>query len=100
MTDVPWLEVTATGIALKLHVQPGARKAGPAGSFDGLPKVRLRARAREGAANRELVKWLSSMLDVPASCVSIASGSRSRRKRVVVEGQGRVLAVRARELLG
>jgi uncharacterized protein (TIGR00251 family) len=100
MTDGSWLDVTATGIALMLYVQPGAAKAGPAGLFDGIPKVRIRSRAREGAANRELVRLLAKALGVPASRVRIASGSRSRRKRVLVEGQGASLASRARELLG
>ncbi len=100
MTDDSWIEVTPAGISLTLYVQPGARDAGPAGLFDGVPKVRIRSRAREGAANKELVRLLSRTLGVPAGSVRIASGSRSRRKRVVIEGQGDALAARARDLLG
>ena len=100
MTDTSWLEVTSTGISMALYVQPGARDAGPAGTFDGLPKVRIRSRARDGAANKELVSFLSKVLGVSARCITIASGPHSRRKRIVVEGQGDVLAGKARTLLG
>ena len=99
MTTDSWLEVTSDGISMTLYVQPGARQAGPAGTFDGLPKVRIRSRAREGAANKELLRLLSKAFGVPTSRIVIASGSSSRRKRVVVLGQGDLLADRARELL-
>jgi uncharacterized protein (TIGR00251 family) len=95
-----WLEPTSAGICLTLYVQPGASKAGPSGTFDGLPKIRLRSRAREGAANEELVRLLSKALGVPRSSVSISSGSHSRRKRITVEGPTEDLSSQARELLG
>jgi uncharacterized protein (TIGR00251 family) len=56
------------------------------GSFDGLPKIRLAAAAREGEANRELVRFLARELGVPRSAVSIRSGRRSRRKSLEIEG--------------
>jgi uncharacterized protein YggU (UPF0235/DUF167 family) len=40
----------------------------------------------DGAANAELVRALSSALDVPARDISIVSGERGRRKVVEIRG--------------
>ena len=48
--------------------------------------VRLHAAPVDGAANAELIQVLAEALDVPKRAVSIASGERSRQKRVRVEG--------------
>jgi uncharacterized protein (TIGR00251 family) len=73
-------------VLLTLYVQPGAGRTGFAGTFDGVPKLRLAARARDGEANDELVRFLSRSLRVPRTSIEIVSGSRSRRKRVRIEG--------------
>lgn len=86
MTTPAWLEESREGVILSVYVQPGARAAGPAGTFDGLPKLRLRSRAREGRANKELLQWLSSSLGVPTRDTRILSGRSSRRKKVEILG--------------
>jgi uncharacterized protein YggU (UPF0235/DUF167 family) len=40
----------------------------------------------DGAANAELIDVLADTLDVPKRAISIVSGTRSRQKRVRVEG--------------
>jgi uncharacterized protein len=70
---------------LELHVQPGARRTEFAGEHDGRLKVRLAARAIDGAANAALIEFLAGKFGVPRRNVTIEQGLRSRRKRVSIE---------------
>ena len=76
---------------LDLHVQPGASRSEFAGRHGERIKVRLAASAVDGRANEALVAFLAAHFGVPRRNVRIAAGSRSRRKRVLIEGvkQGR-----------
>lgn len=65
---------------------PRAGRSGIAGIRDGALLVRLTAPPVEGAANTELIEVLASALGVPKRAVTLASGERSRQKRVRVGG--------------
>ena len=71
---------------LDLHVQPGASQTGFAGQHGDRLKVRLKARAVEGAANEALIAFLADYFAVGRRNIKILSGERSRQKRVSVEG--------------
>jgi uncharacterized protein (TIGR00251 family) len=73
-------------LILELHVQPGASRSEFAGWHGARIKVRLAAPAVDGKANEALVEFLASYFGVPRRSVHIASGLKSRRKRVVIEG--------------
>lgn len=71
---------------LELHVQPGASRTEFAGRHGERLKVRLAARALDGKANEALVAFLAEHYKVPKRNVRIASGLKSRRKRVIIDG--------------
>jgi uncharacterized protein (TIGR00251 family) len=71
---------------LELHVQPGASRSEFAGMHGERIKIRLQARAADGKANQALVEFLAAHYKVPRRSVRIASGLKSRDKRVVIEG--------------
>jgi len=73
-------------LILELHVQPGASRSEFAGWHGERVRIRLAAPAVEGKANAALVEFLASYFGVPRRSVRIASGLKSRRKRVVIEG--------------
>ena len=69
-----------------VRVKPGARKNALV-SFDSESiVVRVAAPPVEGKANAELVSFLSGILGVPKSSVSIIRGHAARTKHVGVEG--------------
>ena len=74
---------------LELHVQPGAARTGVAGLHGERLKIRLAARAVEGAANLALVEFLAAALGAAKRDVTIEAGETSRRKRVSVRGAQR-----------
>jgi len=76
-------------LILDLHVQPGASRTEFAGRHGERIKVRVAARAVDGAANQALIEFLADHYGVPRRSVRIISGLRSRQKRVEIQGAHR-----------
>jgi uncharacterized protein len=74
------------GITLDVYVQPGSRSSIIAGLHDGRLKIKLAARAVEGAANVALCEFIGALLQRPKSSITLISGQKSRSKSVFVEG--------------
>jgi uncharacterized protein len=73
-------------VSFTVRVQPRASRDEIAGEWqDGL-KIRLTAPPVDDRANEALRRLLAARLKVPLSAVRIASGDRSRTKRVEVRG--------------
>ena len=71
-------------LLIEVHVQPGARSEGMSlFSADAL-KVRIMAKAVDGAANAALMACLAKRLHVAKSRVTIRRGEASRRKTVEI----------------
>ena len=67
----------------KIKVITNARKNEISGQMaDGTIKIRIKSKPVRGKANKELIRFLSELLDIPKGDVLIVSGERSRRKRV------------------
>jgi uncharacterized protein len=73
-------------VILEVHVQPGAKRSQFAGQHGDRLKIRLAAPAVDNRANEALVAFLAEHYGVPRRNVRIATGLKSRRKRVVIEG--------------
>lgn len=76
---------------LHVHVIPKSAKnqvlgwaEDPAG--DRWLKVRIAATADDGAANKELIKFLAKTLETPVKNVKLVKGEASRYKTVKIEG--------------
>ena len=79
---LPFVDSSARGHLLHLHVVPGAAKTELAGLHGERLKVRVKAPPSEGAANRELLRFLGELFDVPPSAIEIVRGASGRRKTV------------------
>ena len=75
-----------TGARLNIQVQPGASRNMITRYTDGILHVKIAAPPVRGKANQELVKFLSKLLGVSKSSVTIEKGVTSRRKVVLVAG--------------
>ena len=91
----PWRYSTG-GISVALRVTP----RGGRDDIDGIEtlangrsvvKVRVRAIADSGEANRAVTELLAKVLGVPKAKVKILSGMTSRLKQVAVDGDPRIL---------
>jgi uncharacterized protein len=93
--NLPW-SLSAEGVILRVRVTPKASKD----AVEGLEvtaqgpalKVRVRAVPDKGAANTAVVDTVARWLGVPKSTISLASGSTSRVKSLVIAGDGTSIA--------
>jgi uncharacterized protein (TIGR00251 family) len=79
-------------LELSVHAQPGAKRTEVAGVHGEALKIRVRARAVDGAANEALLEFLAGELQVPRKRCVLISGQTSRQKRVLIEAPDRALA--------
>jgi hypothetical protein len=74
-----------TGAAITVRVTPRTAKNEIHDILDdGTVKIRLTAPPVEGKANKELIKFLSSVLDIPPSSIEILAGQTSHDKLVSI----------------
>jgi uncharacterized protein (TIGR00251 family) len=99
----PW-RYSAQGISVALRVTP----RGGRDDIDGVEtlaggrtviKVRVRAIAEDGAANRAVTELLAKALGVPKARVRILSGATSRLKQIAVDGDPAKLGETLRALI-
>jgi uncharacterized protein (TIGR00251 family) len=98
----PW-RYSAEGVSVALRVTP----RGGRDDVDGLEtlangrtvvKVRVRAIAEGGEANRAVTELLARLLGVPKRHVRVLSGTTSRLKQVAIDGDPRALGDALRKL--
>ncbi|MBB5045398.1 hypothetical protein HNR60_000127 [Rhodopseudomonas rhenobacensis] len=94
---------SAEGISVALRVTP----RGGRDDIDGLDtlangrtvvKVRVRAIAEGGEANRAVTELLAKALGVPKRAVRVLSGTTSRLKQIAVDGDPKLLGETLRKL--
>lgn len=93
------------GIELRLRLQPKASREGfggvaTEGPGAGRLRARVRAAAREGAANAALIALVAKALAVPKSRVTLTAGAKDRNKTLFIAGDGAELQARTAALLG
>ena len=84
MADRPWLREDGASVVLTLHVQPGAKRTGVAGTHAEALKIRLAAPPVDGKANAELLRFLADAFGVPLRNVTLLRGESARAKVVRV----------------
>ena len=77
-----WLRPARDRVEIALHIQPGASRCEIYGPHGDALKIRVAARAVEGAANGALLEFLAQCLGLQLRAVRILRGEKSRRKAV------------------
>ncbi len=70
--------------ALAVRAQPGAKRSGLVGLWNGRLKIALRAPAQAGRANEELIEVLADLLGLQRKSLSLKSGEKNRLKEIVL----------------
>lgn len=71
-------------VLIRVYVQPKASRSRFVGLHDGYLKIAVAAPPVDGKANKEVVKFFASILNVPVRAVTVKSGLQSRKKLVAV----------------
>ena len=96
--SIEFVTIKENGIIFEVLAQPGARTTRIEGLLDNRLKIRLSAKAVDGAANIKLRQFLSTCLKVSKSSVTLLTGEKGRQKTLFVEGDGKILRNRLFEL--
>ncbi len=83
---MPRIEFVGEKIRIRVRVQPRASQTEVAGEHGDAWKVRVAAPPVDGAANRELIRFLAKRIGVPPTRLRVARGERSRTKVVEIDG--------------
>lgn len=73
---------TDTGVEFHVKVVPGASRTQVAGSYDEMLKVRISAAPEKGKANKELIGFLSKLLNLKKNDIEIVSGTTNTVKKI------------------
>lgn len=87
-----WFIASSEGVSLNVSVQPGASSSSFVRIAEGRLKVRIQAKAVDGAANQALIEFLAEKLNVKRASVTIVRGGASRQKTVMIKGETQKLA--------
>lgn len=74
------------GITFAVRIVPRASSTAIAGDYEGAVRIRIAAPPVEGAANRELIRFLAKKFNVPQNAVEIVSGVGSKKKIIRLKG--------------
>jgi uncharacterized protein len=73
-------------VRISIQVQASAKKNEIVRFHDGIWHLKIAAPPVEGKANKKLVEFLSEVLDVSKSRITIEKGETSHRKLIMIEG--------------
>ena len=82
------------GIKINIRVIPNASKCELAGIIEKNLKIKLDTPPVDGKANEKCIKFISNLLDVSKSSVSITSGKKSKSKVLFIRGNAKELEAR------
>jgi len=78
-------EAQGSACRLRVRAQPGARREGLAGTWNGLLKLAVSAPPEDGRANESLARLLGRLLGLRRNQVELLAGERARTKEFRVE---------------
>ena len=77
--------MTATSVKLIVQIQPNAKQNEVTGFLDNILHLKIAAPPVEGKANRELIKFLSELLDISKSNIILEKGATSKKKVLLIQ---------------
>lgn len=79
-----WYKIQNNQVSLRLLVKPNAKRTTLLLVDDQGLHISLHAKPHEGEANKELISYLSKLLKIPKSQITLQRGEKSRHKQVVL----------------
>jgi uncharacterized protein (TIGR00251 family) len=83
--DLAFIREEENGISVDLYIQPKSSKNQISGIYNNACKIKIKAPPVDGAANKECIKYVSKLMNLPKSSVSIISGHTGKNKKIYLE---------------
>ena len=91
------IEDCPEGCRIFFYARPRASRTKIAGLHGGRVKIQISAPPVDGAANEEVIAFLSKKLGLRKSDIELAAGDSGKRKTIIAHG---INAAQAKEMLG
>jgi len=78
-------EAQGRACRVRVRAQPGARREGLAGTWNGMLKLAVGAPPEDGRANESLARLLAQLLGLKPKQVALVAGEKARNKEFRVE---------------
>jgi uncharacterized protein (TIGR00251 family) len=85
MTDTTSHSWQDGNLILHIYIQPNAAQDAYAGEFNGRIKLKIKAPAVDGKANRQLLLFLSATFGVKQGAVRLLHGDTARYKKIEIQ---------------
>lgn len=85
MTDGSPITIKENGLILSLHIQPKSSKNSVVGIYNGAFKLKIKAPPVDGAANKEIIKFVSKLIKVKKNSIKIVMGQTSKQKKIYID---------------
>ncbi len=85
-TEYPFISEGNQGVSLRILVRPRASKNSVKGIYGDYLKIDIKAPPVDGAANKELIKFLSKFFKIPKSDIEVKSGKGAKTKLLIFKG--------------
>jgi len=82
---------------IAVHIKPNASQNEVVGLKGGVLQVRIAAPPVKGKANKELIKFLSNVLGITKSNLTIEKGIAGKKKTIAIRGLGQEQVTRLLE---
>lgn len=79
-----------TQAKIAVQISPGASKNEISGMVDDVLRIRIAAPPVKGKANKELVDYLSHLLDIRKDMIIIIKGHTSKNKLISIDGLSKI----------
>ena len=83
-----WYSWASDQLTLQIHLQPGARKDEYCNLFNNRLRIKIKAPAVAGQANKYLARLLATAFATPITRIKITRGRTSRDKTVQIQSPG------------
>ena len=87
------------GVYLRVHAQPGAKRASLRGLHDDAVRIAVKEAAQDGKANKAIESFVARELGLAKASVAVTSGHVSRSKRLFIDGDVQTLSRKLQEWL-
>ena len=78
--------MTEKPVKIAVQGHPGAKRNEVVRCEEGVWHIKIAAPPTEGKANKELIEFLSELLDISKSRISISKGATGHRKLIELQG--------------
>lgn len=90
---IKYYKIYDSSILLQVYIKTGVKQSAIIGVADNRLVIGVAAKPVKGAANKELIRFISSALKTPKSQIVIAKGEQARYKQILLPSSDKLVAL-------